>query len=64
MTGPYEGVIGFRAERVLQRFLLQTPISFEVAKRDVRLAAAVVDVDEATGRARSIERLLVADGEE
>jgi hypothetical protein len=64
MTGPYEGVIGFRAERVLQRFLLQTPVSFEVAKRDVRLAAAVVDVDEATGRARSIERLLVADGEE
>jgi metallophosphoesterase (TIGR00282 family) len=61
MTGPYEGVIGFRAERVLERFLLQTPSSFEVAKRDVRLAAAVIDVDEATGRARSIERLLVPD---
>jgi metallophosphoesterase (TIGR00282 family) len=59
MTGPYEGVIGFRAERVLQRFLLQTPVSLEVAKRDVRLAGAVVDVDEATGRARGVERLLV-----
>lgn len=64
MTGPYEGVIGFKAERVLQRFLLQTPTSFEVAKRDVRLAAAVVDVDEASGLARGIERLLVADTEE
>jgi 2',3'-cyclic-nucleotide 2'-phosphodiesterase len=64
MTGPYEGVIGFKAERVLQRFLLQTPSSFEVAKRDVRLAAAVIDVDEANGRARGIERLLVADGGE
>jgi hypothetical protein len=63
MTGPYEGVIGFKAERVLQRFLLQTPVGFEVAKRDVRLAGAVVDVDPATGRARAIERLLVPDPE-
>jgi len=63
MTGPYEGVIGFRADRVLQRFLLQTPSTFEVAKRDVRLAAVVIDVDETTGRARGIERLLLPDQE-
>jgi metallophosphoesterase (TIGR00282 family) len=64
MTGPYEGVIGFKSDRVLQRFLLQTPVSFEVAKRDVRVAAALIDVDEATGRARGIERLLIEDREE
>ncbi len=64
MTGPYEGVIGFKSDRVLQRFLLQTPVSFEVAKRDVRLAAALIDVDEATGKARGIERLMIADREE
>jgi metallophosphoesterase (TIGR00282 family) len=64
MTGPYEGVIGFKSDRVLQRFLLQTPSTFEVAKRDVRLAGTVVDVDEATGRARRIERLLIPAGEE
>ena len=45
----------------MKRFLLQTPASFEVAKRDVRLAAAVVDIDETTGKARGIERLLVPD---
>ena len=61
MTGPYESIIGFRADKVLERFLLQTPIAFEVAKRDVRLAAVVVEVDESSGRARSIERLLLAD---
>ncbi|HZF08550.1 MAG TPA: TIGR00282 family metallophosphoesterase [Thermoanaerobaculia bacterium] len=61
MTGPYESIIGMRVDKVLKRFLLQTPSSFEVAKRDVRLAAAVVDVDEATGRARGIERLLLPD---
>jgi hypothetical protein len=58
MTGPYESVIGMRADKVVQRFLLQTHVPFEVAKRDVRLAAAVVDVDETTGRARAVERLL------
>jgi hypothetical protein len=62
MTGPYESVIGMRADKVVQRFLLQTHVSFEVAKRDVRLAAAVVDVDETTGRARAVERLLVPAG--
>ena len=61
MTGPYESVIGMRVDKVLHRFLLQTKASFEVAKRDVRLAGTVVDVDEATGKARSIERLLVPD---
>ena len=61
MTGPYESVIGMRADKVLKRFLLQTPSSFEVAKRDVRLAGTLVDVDEETGKARAIERLLVPD---
>jgi calcineurin-like phosphoesterase len=59
MTGPYESIIGMRADKVLKRFLLQTPVAFEVAKRDVRLAGAVIDVDETTGKARSIERLLL-----
>jgi 2',3'-cyclic-nucleotide 2'-phosphodiesterase len=51
MTGPYESVIGMRADKVLKRFLLQTPSSFEVAKRDVRLAGTVIEVDEATSKA-------------
>ena len=63
MTGPYESVIGMRVDKVLKRFLLQTPSSFEVAKRDVRLAGAVIDIDESTGKARGIERVLVPDPE-
>jgi len=59
MTGPYESVIGMRADKVVRRFLLQTHVPFEVAKRDVRLAAAVIDVDESTGKARAVERLLL-----
>ena len=64
MTGPYDGVIGFKAEKVLQRFLLQVPIGFEVAKRDVRVAGVLIDIDETTGRALAIERRLIRDEEE
>ena len=63
MTGPYESIIGVRIDKVLKRFLLQTPASFEVAKKDVRLAAVVIDIDEETGKARGIERLLIPAGE-
>ena len=62
MTGPYESVIGMRHDKVLKRFLNQTPGGFEVAKRDVRLAGNVIDIDETTGKARSIERLLIPVG--
>ena len=61
MTGPYESVIGMRVDKVMKRFLLQTHSSFEVAKRDVRLAATVLDIDEESGKARGIERLLIPD---
>ncbi|MEM9291439.1 MAG: TIGR00282 family metallophosphoesterase [Acidobacteriota bacterium] len=59
MTGPYDSIIGFRADRSLERFLLQTNVRLEVAKGDVRLAGVVLDVDEHSGQCRSIKRLLV-----
>ena len=59
MTGAYEGIIGFKAPKVLQRFALQRNVPLEVAKRDVRLAAALVEVDVDTGRAVDLERLLL-----
>lgn len=59
MTGPYESIIGFRVDKALRRFALQRNLPGEVAKRDVRLAAAVLEADPETGRAQGIERLLV-----
>jgi hypothetical protein len=59
MTGAYEGIIGFAKERIIEKFLSQTPRSFETAKKDVRLSSAIVAVDEETGKAISIERLQV-----
>jgi len=59
MTGAYEGIIGFSKDRIIEKFLSQTPRSFETAKRDVRLSGAVIAVDEETGKATSIERVQV-----
>jgi len=61
MTGPYDSVIGVEKEVILERFLTGMPRRFETAKGDPRLAAAVVDVDPETGRARGIERMLVGE---
>jgi hypothetical protein len=61
MTGPYDSVIGVEKEPILQRFLTGMPSRFETAKGDPRLAAVVVDVDPESGRARGIERMLLAE---
>jgi calcineurin-like phosphoesterase len=50
-------VIGRRKEDVLERFLSSIPVRFEVAEADVQLHAVVLDIDEKTGRARSIARI-------
>ncbi len=56
MTGPYDSVIGADKEAALGRFLRGMPIRLEPAKSGARLSAAIVEADEATGRAASIRR--------
>jgi hypothetical protein len=57
MTGAYDSVIGFRPDEALHRFLMNTPRKLEVAKRDIRLSGALIEIDEATGRAVRIVRI-------
>ena len=61
MTGPRDGVIGMDRERILERFLTSLPVRFEVAPGPAQLNAVAVDVDEETGKARRIERILEVD---
>lgn len=62
MTGPRDGVIGMDRERILERFLTALPVRFEVAAGPAQINAVAVDVDEETGKARRIERILEVDG--
>jgi 2',3'-cyclic-nucleotide 2'-phosphodiesterase len=59
MSGPYDSVIGVQKELVVNKFLNNMPVRFEPATGDVRLSGVVIDCDEATGRARTIERVMV-----
>lgn len=59
MTGPHNSIIGMTKEPIIQRFLTALPARFEVAEGDVQLHAVVIEVDESSGRARSIEPLVV-----
>jgi metallophosphoesterase (TIGR00282 family) len=64
MCGPWDSVIGVRKELVLERFLTQRPVPFEPARREVWLQGAIVDIDESTGKARSVERVQEKDEEQ
>jgi calcineurin-like phosphoesterase len=63
MTGPYDSVIGVEKAIIIQRFTTGMPSRFETAKNDPRFSAAVIDVDEASGRARGIERMLLSEAD-
>jgi metallophosphoesterase (TIGR00282 family) len=57
MCGPRDSVIGVKRQLVLERFLTQMPVRFEVATGPALLQGALVDVDETSGRARAITRI-------
>jgi metallophosphoesterase (TIGR00282 family) len=61
MTGPHASVLGRRVEPVVKRFRTGMPIKFPVAEDDRRATGVIVDADEATGRARAIERVTIRD---
>jgi 2',3'-cyclic-nucleotide 2'-phosphodiesterase len=57
MTGPIWSVIGFDPATVLPRFINALPTRFEVGDGPVVFNATQIDIDAATGRALSIERI-------
>ena len=57
MTGPLDSVIGDDADAVIRRFLTQLPHRLSVGKGSVILNSVLVEVEESTGRAKSIIRI-------
>jgi len=57
MTGPTDSVIGDDAEAVIQRFLTAIPSRLSVGKGKSVFNAILVEIDDDTGKALSIERI-------
>jgi hypothetical protein len=57
MSGPHDSVIGSIVDLSIDRFLRQMPNRLEPASGNLRFCGAVIDVDESTGFANSIQRL-------
>jgi len=57
MVGPWNSIIGDNVEEVLYRFLTQMHNKLTVAEGPVRLHSVLIDIDDSSGKARSIERV-------
>ncbi len=60
MSGPHDSVIGVDKEIILNRFLTQMPVRFEVAEGDVRIEGVLIDAGD-DGRATAIRRICISE---
>lgn len=62
MTGPYDGILGVQKDAVINRFITNLPARFEPDKKGRRqLNGAIITVDDKTGKAMHIKRILIND---
>ena len=59
-TGPQESVLGRDIDAIIRRFVTNMPQRFDVARERIVLHGAIVEIDEASGRATRIERIAEA----
>ncbi|MGA2501302.1 MAG: TIGR00282 family metallophosphoesterase [Tepidisphaeraceae bacterium] len=62
MCGPYDSILGRRKDKVLKHMTTGMPSMFEMATGDMRMCGVLAEIDPATGKAVSIERIEVAGG--
>ncbi len=61
MTGPYDSVLGRDKGAVLQSLVTGVPKPYAVATEDARVCGVIVETDDDSGRATSIERINIPD---
>jgi hypothetical protein len=60
MTGPHDSIIGMKHDAAIKRFLVGLPYRFSVATDDIKMQGVILEVDDHSGRAISIERYTIA----
>jgi len=61
MSGPYDSIIGVEKDLVIRRFLTGMPGKFEAAKGNPKMCAALIACDPLTGRASTIQRIMLGE---
>jgi calcineurin-like phosphoesterase len=61
MSGPYDSIIGVEIDLVLHKFRTGMPGKFEAAKGNPKMCAALIGCDPISGRASSIQRIMLGD---
>lgn len=62
MTGPYDAILGVEKETIIKRFTTNLPGRFDVEKNGrTQLNGFLVTIDENTGKATKVERILIND---
>lgn len=57
MSGCFDSVIGVKKELSIQRFITKRPLKYEAAEGPGGYGCVIIDIDENTGKSRSILRL-------
>lgn len=63
MVGPRDGILGMDRDLVIQRMLTHMPVRFQVADGGRQFCAVSMEFDDETGKARSIERIMIPEYE-
>ena len=59
MTGAYESILGVVPERVIGKFLTKMPARFEQAEGACQFNAVIINIDNSSYKAKSIERIAI-----
>lgn len=57
MTGSFDSVLGREKTQIIERFLTGMPLRFNLANSDIRIQGVIMEIDEQSGKAQSIERV-------
>ena len=61
MTGPYDGILGVKREPVLNKFITSLPARFDVAEGRTQLNGVLIEIDQKSGKAKTIDRIMISD---
>jgi 2',3'-cyclic-nucleotide 2'-phosphodiesterase len=59
MTGAHHSILGRKIEPVLKRFVMQIPVRFDIAEDDIITDGIIAEIDRASGKAISIQRISI-----